>query len=327
MQYADNTVGNGKFVFMRVDQTEVSENENGGDIASEKFIIYKFLCKTQFDYGDPKNLIFINIQTKSEHYMPIRQITIKNRINMDKSLLTMCLDLNTYNRSFSDGFNNDTNIAQYFLHHELIGIRSFIVYNSHVNQVHQHVIDLLRNKFGVQMSILPYNFPFALNNKEKNRAIIEADCLLRTSGLTKFVTITSLNEYLYPISKISSQSPAIKLFSRSSNEVNRFEISSKAVCTDSRIRVLSDNERYSADIKMRPFYIEKNEYPYNNKEFNDIGKKPIEIETDLMVVHKYVKCPSKHDLYQWRTTLKEEHVEYINFISKELNKLLFQNNS
>lgn len=307
---------------MRVEQAEVSENN---EIGGEKYLIYKFLCKTQFDYGEPKNLVFINTQSKSEHYLPIRHLTIKNRANIDKSLLTMCLDLNTYNRSFSDDFNNDTNIAQYFLHHELIGVRNFIVYNSYVNQVHQHIIDLLRNKYGVQLSILPYNFPFALNNREKNRAIIEADCMLRTSGLTKFVTITSLNEYLYPFSKISTQSSLIKLFSRSSNEVNRFEISSKAVCTDTRIKILSDNERYSSDIKLNKFYIEKNEYPFNNKDFNDIGKKPIEIETDLMVVHKYLKCPSKHDLYQWRTTLKDEHVEYINFISKELNKLLFLN--
>ena len=58
-----------------------------------------------------------------------------------------------------------------------------------------------------------------------------------------------------------------------------------------------------------------------------MAKKPIEIETDLLVVHKYVKCPSKlsTDLYPWRTTLKNAHVEFINFISTELNKLLFVN--
>lgn len=319
---------------MRIEQTEVSDNEiknaelMGGN--DNKFLIYKFLCKTQFDYGDPQNLIFINTQTKSEHYIPIRHLNVlKSRASImdksDKTVLTLCLDLNTYNRSFSDAFNNDTNIAQYFLHHELIGIRSFIVYNSHVNQVHQHIIDLLTNKFGVRLSILPYNFPFPLNNREKNRAIIEADCLLRTSGLTKYVAVTSLNEYLYPASKIFSQSSLMKLFSRTSNEVNRFEIASKTVCMDSRKRILSDNEKYSADIKTRPFFIEKNEFPYNNKEFNDMGKKPIEIETDLMVVHKYIKCPSTLDLYPWRTTLKDSHVEFINFISTELNKLLFVN--
>lgn len=312
---------------MRVEQSVVSEEIKNAELGgSEKFLIYKFLCKTQFDHGDPQNLIFINTQTKSEHYIPIRHLNL-NRVSMDKtSLLTICLDLNNYNRSFSDDFNNDTNIAQYFLHHELIGIRSFIVYNSNVNQIHEHIVDLLTNKYGVRLSILPYNFPFPLNNREKNRAIIEADCLLRTSGLTKYVTVTSLNEYLYPSSKIFSQSLLMKLFSRTSNEVNRFEIASKTVCMDPRKRILSDNERYSADIKTRPFFIEKNEFPYNNKDFNDMGKKPIEIETDLMVVHKYIrKCPSKSDLYPWRNTLKDSHVEYINFISTELNKLLFVN--
>lgn len=303
---------------MRVEQTEISEDPTR---ANDKILIYKFICKTKVDYGEPKNLIFLNTQSKSEHYMPIRHLTIKNRANMDK--LTLCLDLNTYNRSFADDFNNDTNIAQYFLHHELVGIRSFIVYNSNVNQVHQHVIDLLTSKYGVRLSILPYNFPFALNDREKNRAIVNEDCLLRTSGLTKYVAVMNLNEFLYPSAKISSQSSLIKLFNRGSNEVNRFEISAKAVCTDPRRKILSDNEKYSTDVKIHKFFIEKNEFPYNNKEVNDIGKKAIEIETDLMVVHKYVKCPLKHDLYDWRTTLKDPHVEYINFISKELNKLLF----
>jgi hypothetical protein len=105
--------------------------------------------------------------------------------------------------------------------------------------------------------------------------------------------------------------------------MNRFEIGTRAVCTDDRKKVLSDNEKYSVDIKSRKFYIEKNEFPYNNKEVNDIGRKAMEIETDLIVVNKYVKCPKKLDLYQWRTTLKEKHVEYINFVSRELNKLLF----
>jgi Glycosyltransferase family 92 len=315
----DNTIAAGKLGFMRIEPSDVSDIE----IASEKFIIYKFLCKTQLDYGQPKNLIFVNTQTKTEHYVPIRFLTIKNRAYVDKSLVTVCLDLNSYNRSFTDDFINDTNVAQYFLHHELIGIRNFIVYNSNVNQMNQHVVDMLSNKYGVRLNILPYNFPFALASKVKNRRIIEEDCILRTSGLTKYVTIASLNEYLYPSQKISSQSPLIKLFNRSSNEINRFELTSRAVCTDTHRKILSDNQDYSLDVKTRGFFIQKNEYPYNDKEVNDIGKKSIEIETDHVVVHNYAKCPSKVDQYPWRTTLKEKHVEFIDFISKELNKLIF----
>lgn len=137
--------------------------------------------------------------------------------------------------------------------------------------------------------------------------------------------IANLNEYLYPSSKIAVQSSLMKLFGRSSNENNRFEISTKAVCASDRVKILSDNEKYSPDIKNRPFFIEKNEFPYNNKEVNDIGKKSMDIESDLAVIHKYVKCPSKQDLYNWRSTLKESHVELINFVSQELNKLLFSN--
>lgn len=291
--------------------------------SSEKFMIYKFLCKTKVDYGKPKNLIFINTETKTEHYLPIRHLTINSNLQVDKSLITVCLDLNSYNRSFTDEFVNDANIAQYFLHHELIGIHNFIIYNSNVNQMNQHVVDLLTNKYGIRLNVLPYNFPLAMSSVGKNRAIIEADCLMRTSGLTKYVMISSIDEYLYPSQRLAPTSPLLKLFNRYSSEVNRFEISSKAICTDVHRKIHSDNERYSVDVKTRIFFIQKNEFPYNNKPVNDIGKKSIEVGRDLAVVHKYTKCPSKIDLYDWRTTMEQPHRDYVNFISKELNKLLF----
>lgn len=310
---------------MRIEENDMTDMMETTEQENEKFVIYKFLCKIQADYeSEPKNLVLLNTQTKTEHNIPIRHVTLKTRLVNDKSLVTICLDLNSYNKSFQDDFRNDTNLLQYFFHYELIGIKNFIVYNSNTNQMHQHAIDLLTNKYGVRLNILPWNFPFALNSKIKNRLIIESDCMLRTSGLSKYVMISSLNDYLYPAQKISSmQSQLVKFMSRSSNEISRFSISSKAVCVDSHRKILSDNENYSVDIRTRPFYIEKNEYPYNNKAVNDISKKTIEIDSDVAVVHRYVRCIKKDDLYNWRTTLKDDHIEYINFISKEINKLMF----
>lgn len=292
------------------------------DGAAEKFMMYKFLCLTKRD-GQPKNLILIESETKTEHYLPIRHLTIKNQLLMDKSMITVCLDLNSYNRSFTDEFNNDSNLAQYFLHNELIGIRNFIIYNSNVNQMNQQLQDLLTNKYGVRLNVLPYNFPLAMSSKVKNRALIEADCLLRTSGLTKFVMVTSIDEYLYPSQKLSPTSPLIKLFNHYSSEVNRFEISTKSVCTDAHRKIHSDNERYSLDIKTKVFHIIKNEYPYNDKPLNDNGKTSIEVDRNLAVIHKYTNCPSRNDLYDWRSTMDSQHRNYVDFLSKELNKLLF----
>lgn len=313
----DNTIATGKFVFMRV-EPEVSDI----DVQTDKFLIYKFLCKTQRNYGQPKNLIFINIENKSEHYVPIRQVQIQNQVQMDKSVVT-CLDMNSYNRSFTDDFITDTNIAQYFLHHEIIGIHNFIIYNSNVNQVNQHIIDLLENKYGIRLNVLPYNFPLMMNSKVKNRAIIEADCLLRTSGLTKYVMIASIDEYLYPSQKLTPASSLLKLLNHYSNDVNRFAISTKAICTDAHRKIHSDNDKYSLDVKTKIFFIQKNEYPYNDKPLNDISKKSIEVDRNLAVIHKYTKCPSANELYDWRTTMDQQHQDYVNFISKELNKLLF----
>lgn len=184
-------------------------------------------------------------------------------------------------------------------------------------------MDLLTNKYGVRLNVLPYNFPLVLGSRYKNRAIIEADCLLRTSGLTKFVMLSSVDEYLYPSQKISAVNPLIKLFNHYSSEVNRFEISSKAVCIDPHRKIHSDNELYSPDQRIRSFFIQKNEYPYNDKPVNDIGKKSIEVDRNLAVVHKYTKCTSKSDLHSWRSTMEQPHQDYVTFISKELNKLLF----
>jgi len=303
---------------MRV-EPDVGDLETG-----EKFLIYKFLCKTQRDYGQPKNLIFINTETKSEQYVPVRLLTIKNPMQEEKqTLLTVCLDLNNYNRSFTDDFDDYTNTLQYFLYHELVGVRNFVIYNSNVNQMNQHVVDLLTNKYGIRLNILPYNFPFALVMQAKNRAIIEADCLLRTSGLTKYVMISSLNEYLYPSQRLAPSCPLIKLLNHYSNEVSRFEIGSKAVCTDPHRKILSDNENYSVDIKNKIFFIIKNEFPYNDKPLNDISRKSIDVDRNKAVVHKYMKCVPKSDVFAWRSTMEKPHVEYLDFISKELNRLLF----
>lgn len=306
---------------MRVEQ-DVSDIDT--QAVSDKFIIYKFICKTQHDYGAPKNLILINTQSKSEQYVPLRYLTMKNGMQTERSLMTACLDLNSYNRSFTDSFTNDVNTLQYFLHHELIGVKNFIIYNANVNQISQNVVELLTNKYGIRLNVLPYNFPYELKSRNKNRAIIEADCLLRSSGFTKYVMITSLDEYLYPAQKLSTSSPLIKLFNHYSNDVTRFEIGTIAVCTDPHRKILSDNDKYSVDIKNPIFYIIKNEYPYNNKPINDISKKSIEVERNLAILLKYTTCPLKSDVYEWRTTIDQQHSEFIDFISKQLNKLLFR---
>lgn len=317
MHFVDNTIANGKFTFMRVEE-EVSDLDG----ATDKFIIYKFLCKVQFDHGKPKNMIFVN-SNNAEHIVPIRHLTIKDQSQMEsKSLITACVDLNNYNRTFADDFSSDINIVQYFLHHELIGISNFIIYNSNSNQINQHVADLLTSKFGIRLNILPYNFPFALTSQTKNRAIIEADCLYRTSGLTKYLMLTSIDEYLYPSQKLTTANPLIKLFNHYSNEVSRFEINAKVVCVDKHRKILSDNEFYSVHVKPRLFFINKNEYPYNDKPLNDVSRKSVDVDRNLAVVHKYTICPPKSELYDWRTTMEENHKKYIDVISQDLNKLL-----
>ena len=296
---------------------------------SEKYVIYKFICKTTRDFGkqQPKNLIFTNSETKSETFLSLRNLNLKSSTKggmVDKSLLTVCLDWNNYNRSYINDFVNDTTILQYFLHHEIIGIRNFIIYNSNINPLPSRIVDMINTKYGIRLDVLPYNFPFELNDKHKNRAIIERDCLMRTSSTSKFLAITELNEYLYPKQMISLTSPLVKLLTHYSNDISRFEVSTRSVCMDARKKILSDNSYYNVDLKNSVFYIFKNEYPLNDKYITESSKKEsVILDREKVIVHKYINCLNKTDLFDWRTTVDADHLNFINLISKELNTLLF----
>lgn len=184
-----NQLVTGKFLFSRIEPIEELTIPT-----TEKFVIYKFICKTNRDFGQPNHLIFTDLEQKSEHVVPLRSLEMKSKPkqNVEKSLMTVCLDLNSYNRTYLDNFINDTTIIQFFLHYELISIRNFIIYNSNVNQMNQYMVDLINTRYGIKLDVLPYNFPFEMTSKVKNRAIIETDCLMRTAGTTKYVVRTLL---------------------------------------------------------------------------------------------------------------------------------------
>lgn len=313
-------VASGKFMFSRLDTVD----DEIPIPTSEKYVIYKFICKTNRDFKQPNHIIFTDLETKSEHVVPVRNLELKSKLNIDKSLVTVCLDLNSYNRSYQDSFINDTTFIQFFLHHELIGIRNFIIYNSNVNQLNQYMVDLINTRYGIKLDVLPYNFPFELKSKTKNRAILETDCLMRTSGTTKYVILASLNEYLYPSQRLGLTNPLIRLLNRYSNDVNKFEIKTRFVCLDQRRKILSDNNMYTIDIKTSEiFYIYKNEFPHNDKLINESNKRSIEIDRNIAIMHKYITCINKTDLHDWRTSTDKELLSYIDLISKELNTLIF----
>jgi hypothetical protein len=209
-------------------------------------------------------------------------------------------------------------------HHELIGIRNFVIYNNPLTHLNQYMVDLINTRFGIKLDVIPYNFPFELTSKIKNRAILEMDCLLRTSGTTSYVIISSLNEYLYPSQRLSLTNPLIRLLNRYSSDVNKFEIKTRYVCMDPRRKILSDNNLYNIDVKTSDiFYIFKNEYPNNDKLINESNKSSVEIERSIAIVHKYINCINKTDLHDWRTATDKEFLNYIDLIGKELNTLIF----
>jgi Glycosyltransferase family 92 len=283
---------------------------------TENFVIYKFLCYLSRDFGAPSNVIFTDTKLKTEHFVSVRSVETRNV--KEKQTLVMCLDMNSYNRSFIDPFTNVTNLLQYFLHYEIIGATEFIVYNPNI---FTRELKSMAAKYGIRMNVLPYNFPFELNEKAKNRLIIQTDCLLRNVHLSNFVAITGLNEYLYPDSRLRPGNNFLKSLKTVSSEVNRFEITKRSVCLDFRKRILVDNYLYNIDMRNEKFYLYR---PYQQNDYkNDIFKTHATDQNQISV-HQYVKCINRTDLYDWRTILPEGYLNFVYDTGKELNTLMYK---
>jgi hypothetical protein len=310
VQFSEKIVS-GKFGFIRLEHQNIPLL--GGD-QSENYLIYKFLCTVSRDFGTPTNVIFTDLKLHTEHFVSVRSVETKNI--KEKQSLVVCLDLNSYNHSFVDPFVNITNILQYFLHYEIIGATEFIVYNPNV---YNSELKTMAAKYGIKINILPYNFPFELNDKNKNRLVILNDCLLRNVHLSNFVAVTALNEFLFPDSRLRPGNNFLKSLKSVSSEVNRFEIKKRSVCMDFRKRILVDNFLYNIDMKNDKFYLYYK--PDYNK--NDIFKTH-EANKNIISVHQYVKCINRTDLYDWRTILPESYLNFMYDTGKELNTLMFK---
>ena len=311
VQYSDNNMITGKLLFLRVEQPTGPKDKS----QIEPFFIYKFLCKVNRDFGAPQNLVFTEMKTSVKHYLPLR--ALDSKMIKQKMTMTACVDMNNYGHT-RDEFSKDTAILQYFLHHQIIGIEEFLVYNG--NGLNMNLLNLL-NSHAIKVNVLPYNFPFELVSRQQNRAIIEIDCLLRNLNAAKYTMITSVNEFVYPNSRLKGNNQFIRLINKMSSDVNRFRIASRSVVLDYRKKIFSDNFKYDVEAKDDlPFYIYR---PVDYNRTDDT--KSIDIDRNIIFVHKYIenKTSNKNDLYEWTSIVDDEFKAFINDIAKELNRLLF----
>uniref|UniRef100_A0A1B0CXA0 Putative conserved secreted protein n=1 Tax=Lutzomyia longipalpis TaxID=7200 RepID=A0A1B0CXA0_LUTLO len=237
------TLLTGKFEFTREEQTDAD-----GD-----FLAYRFLCKVTRDFGTPENVAFINATSKTEHFLPIR--SARNTTLTHKSSLVACVDMVSSTLGGSSGKSlhiPDVDILQYFIHHQIVGIDEFIVYDRY--HITNHIQELLY-RHGIKISILPYNFPFTEATEAQNRPFLEMDCLLRARNEAKYAFLTTITEYFYPEISLKRSKILFKTLA-ASTDVFRFDVTTKTVCTEDGVRILAENHLYDPNAKTQhPFLI------------------------------------------------------------------------
>ncbi|XP_053687486.1 uncharacterized protein LOC128736987 [Sabethes cyaneus] len=314
VQHGGKDVVTGKFLFVRMDTPTGSVATPNGEI----FTIYKFLCKVKRDFGHPTEVVFTDSTHSIKRFIPLR--VLESKSVPQKMTITACVDLNNY-LELENNFRQPSAILQYFLHHQIIGVDDFIVYNS--NALDSMTTSILYNH-GIKINLLPYNFPFDLTNTVQNRRLIELDCLMRNYNAAKYTFVGSINEYLYPSSRLRSNNEFLKNVAQVSSDVTQFTIATRAVCVDDRKKIFSDNLLYDVEARQEsPFYI------YRPQNYNRTGSqefiKSLNVDRNVIFVHRYVeKCASKSDLYDWTTVLESDFLQYVNEIGKELNKLIYR---
>lgn len=314
VQHGGKDVVTGRFYFVRIESPTGSVAAPNGEV----FVIYKFLCKVKRDFGQPTEVIFTDATHSIKRYVPLR--VIESKSVPQKMTMTACVDLNNY-LELEDEFRKPSAVLQYFLHHQIIGVDDFIVYNS--NSLDSVTTSLLFNH-GIRINLLPFNFPFDLTNKQQNRQLIELDCLMRNYNAAKYTFVGAINEYLYPNSRLRNNNQFLKYASKVSSDVTQFVVATRTICVDNRKKIFSDNLLYDVEApKERQFYI------YRPQDYNQTGSpdatKSLNVDRNIMFMHRYVeKCVSKTDLYDWTTTLEGEFLQYVTEVGRELNKLIYR---
>ncbi|XP_055606632.1 uncharacterized protein LOC129754527 [Uranotaenia lowii] len=314
VQHGGKDVATGKFLFSKMEHSTGSIAAPNGEV----FVIYKFFCKIKRDFGQPTEVIFTDLAHSIKRIIPLRVIETKSV--PQKMTMTACVDMNDY-LELENEFRKPSSMLQYFLHHQIVGVEDFIVYNS--NALDSPTRAVLYNH-GIKINLLPYNFPFDLTNKRQIRQLIELDCLMRNYNAAKYTFVGSINEYLYPSSRLRSNNQFLKDAGKASPDITQFTISSRTVCIDRRKKIFSDNVLYDVEARSdQPFYVFRPQ-DYNRTGLQEVGKS-LDIDRNVMFMHRYVeKCSEHADRYEWTSIVEPNFLQYVTEVGKELNKLIYR---
>ncbi len=308
MEFENGKSQRGKFIFTREDVVDAA-----GDANSENFVIYTFICKINRDFGYPKKIVFIDTNSHSRHAVNVRS----NRLKPDKQFLTVCLNLAQMEKKMKFPLT-DKKLLQFFYHHSFIGVENFLVYDTDdlVSTKVRHT--LFKN--GININVLPYNFPFESHHPKQVQRILEMDCLLRTKLFSKYTIVSTPNEFLYTDANLKSPHSPLKLLKKYTVDKNLFELSVRTICIDNAVKQLAYNNRSRIDAVESRISLFKPEF-----KFDDDTEK-IRVEDDKISVHRYVSCAddATDSTLNWRSTVSSSFLEYYDSIAREVKIMCSQ---
>lgn len=328
LNYADGKTQKGKFVFIREDIA----GDNGSDASGENFIVYKFVCKVNKDFGIPSQILFTDLSTKIRHTLWVRNLQRKNI----KELLTMtlCVDLLPKNQTQLDPFMGEFNLLQFFIHHQLIGIDEFLVYDSSI------ITSTLQKTLfsrGIKLNIFPFNFPFDMNQRTKTRKIIEFDCLLRTSNSVKYTTILTPRDYIYTNGDLMTKpQPLLQMLKNPLFGTDvQLEIITNPICRYKVKKILSDNLLLSSNVSIdfHKIFLYKTNYIFtrNNNVATNQNSANSRLNKNLVFNNHYSDCDKlvAHNTdgitdnpVEWRSLISNEFRQFVDQIGVNVNALL-----
>lgn len=322
-----STIIAGKFGFIR-EEVKISEAIANGAVSApvdkestEDFIIYRFICKIGRGLGTPRKIIFTDQNTKAKHAIGVRDFGL----NIPKHQLVSCVNMLTPQTSKMKHFNG----LDYFYHHYVLGVDEFIVYDNEAVVTANTKKLLLAN--GIRANILPFNFPFEMdNNLAKINKIVELDCELRTLNISKYFMVAEPNEYLYADSYLKSGNSTFLLFDMYTYpDSNRFEIQTNSVCMNKSINqshLVSENlfVADAVDANTKRFLL------YRPK-INRIDSRLIGLPKTRLFVNRYVECADEHAKlalhHTWPSTIEQSFAFYLRNVNVDVTNLKNKNKS
>lgn len=282
----------GTFSFSKIAVKE-AVNVVSGDKNKPRIVGYYLLCRAKDVTNVPYGVTFY----KSDDEVPSRAFipVYYTSENLPLSNSTaICITA-----SLTPDLPKST-VAEFFGYHQLVGVRTYVVYNGGLPS---KVLSFLhgtsmREGLGLDVSVLPWNFPVASPQTEAvARMVMEKDCLLRTMGKVHSVAVLTWEEYIVPRYH-HMLSSMLDDFDSGRKATSRFEIPRMTFCVEfpddekaepasplvvrkTRYRKVGNGES--------PFYMYRPHLILSNN--RELASTTQHVSQRTAAVHRYAHCP------------------------------------